>query len=81
MNFWGERLPTKGYSFTAEAYNDDMESYVCGVRVGADFCNGMFSRDPNADQGFDKFYCEESDRLFQTDGIHGGDSNPGPLAH
>ena len=52
---WGDRFPSYGYSLINGEHNDDMESYRCGQRVGADFCNSMYTRIPNADNGFDKF--------------------------
>jgi hypothetical protein len=67
-NWLGERLSNFGYSFISRPYGDftnaNMESWQCGSKVSAEFCNGELYSDYNQETGIVEWSCYST--LYQS---------------
>jgi len=63
-NFVGERLSNYGYSFISRPHGDftnaNMESWSCGSKVSAEFCNGELFSDYNQATGMNEWSCYDT---------------------
>ena len=94
QNWWGERMSSTAVSFYnclqddgveccegQHIMSDNMESYRCGSKVNASFCEGYPYKEWNQDQLRYDHRCRTNYEVFSTDGTGGDFQSSLPPQH